>query len=294
MDIDFEAGQETIPLNTLQRKETASQSLTTDAHPRIKTAAERVAEAFSSLNPPVTTPLPSNSEIIKELVLGLKRQYDKQYYWMMLLAFVFIVVGIICFIILGYASYNSTINAICITFGLTLVLGSLILFVFALVIRCSYSRQPEKVARGPIRYVIRIEGDQWKRFITYFYSASGRPSGVYGWWFCCKGCGQHYQRLLLRNYGHVVFSSLGFMVDELYCITYDEYVVLNVELLQMIEGTNEDSNEPIVDMVMRVWLRPRVENRNGRRPPPFKIDIFLASELPSYVIPGIVNCVAIR
>lgn len=174
------------------------------------------------------------------------------------------------------------------------IIASFLIFLAGIIILCIHSKLPDIVARGPIRYVMRIEGDQWKRFLTYFYSAIGRPSGHRGWWYFCKGNGKRYQRLLLRNYGYIVLGSDGFMVDELFCTTYDRHVVLNVELLPKIGLKSENSNEIIIDTVLRIVLCRRVYNSRWGPPTPFKIDIFLPSELPSYEVPGIVRCVALR
>ena len=156
-----------------------------------------------------------------------------------------------------------------------------------------FSRQSRTVARGTIHYVMRIDGEQWKRFVNYFYKTAVRPCGDRCWCCCGQQHQQLYQSLLQRNSGHIVFGSLGFIVDEFFCTTYDAHVVLNVELLPMITDTN-DQSQVIQDIVMRVWMCRRVYIRRYGRPIPFKIDIFLASGLPPYEIPNIVQYVAIR
>jgi hypothetical protein len=290
MDIELEAEQDAAGAITAQGGETTAHSITTDVPPRVKTAAERVAEAFSSLRAPESTTLPSNFEIIQELAIGLKQQARKRSYWIMLLAFLIMAIGISCFIILSYVSDNVAITAICIICGVFSMMASFVVFFSAIIDRGIHSRLPARVAQGPIRYVMRIEGDQWKRFLTYFYSTDGGPSGFHGWWNCCGRGRQHYQRLLMRGHGHIVLGSLGFMIDELFCTTYAYHVVLNLEFLWV----KSVPNEPIADLVMRVWLCRSVYNRRWGPPTPFKVDIFLASQIPSHEIPSIAKYVAIR
>lgn len=282
MNIDLEARQDAF--------NSTAQLSVTGAPPRVKTASERVAEAFASLNPPTTTNLPSNYEIIQALARALERQFRIRSYWIMFLAGLCLVLSIACFVIVSY-SFNSTVSGVSGICGGIFMLGVWLFFVGSLVIRFSHSRRPQTVAQGSVRYVMRIDGEQWRRFVTYFCSTDGRPSGVRGWWFCCQPGGRRYQRLLQRNHGYIVFGSLGFMVDELFCTTYSRHIVLNVELLPMIGGAN-DENGMTVDKVMRVWLCRRVYNARSGPPIPFKVDICLAAELPSYEIPGIVKYVA--
>lgn len=290
MDTDLEAAQNLLNLNAVQSEKSTPQLLATDASARITAASERVTEAFASLNPPVTDNLPSNYEIIQELVHALERQYRIRSYSIMPSALLLIVGGIICFFIGNYV-LEVTSFVVWIIFGSIFAFTGLVLFGFALM--KLFSREPQTVAQGSVRYVMRINGEQWKRFVTYFYRTAVRPCGVRCWWFCGQQHRQRYQRLLQRNHGHIVFGSLGFMVDELFCTTYDTHTVLNVELLSMIASTNNE-NEVIPDRVMRVWLRRRVYNAQWGTHIPFPIDIFLASELPSYEIPNIVSCVAMR
>ena len=275
MDTDLEAAQNLLNLNAVQSEESTPQLLATDASTRITAAL---------LNPPVTANIPSNYEIIQELVRALEQQNRIYSYRMMLPALLLIVGGIICFI--GSHGHNDTSFIVWIIFGSIFTIASLVLFVIALMM--GFSREPKTVAQGSIRYVMRINGEQWKRFVTYFYGTAVRCG-----WLCGQQHRKRYQRLLQRNHGHIVFGSLGFMVDELFCTTYDTFIVLNVELLPMIASTNNE-NEAIPDIVMRVWLCQRVYNARYGPPIPFKIDIFLASELPPYEIPRIVSYVTMR
>ena len=98
----------------------------------------------------------------------------------------------------------------------------------------------------------------------------------------------------MRGYGHVVFGSLGLMIDELYCTLYSGHVVIDVQLLPVQSVTNESSNEPVVDIMMRVWLCRRFYNARWGPPTPFKLDIFLASEVPASEIRNIIHYVACR
>lgn len=294
MNTDLEAAQSLLNRNAVQSEESTSQSLATNTNgsATTTTAAEGVTEAFALLNLPVVANLPSNNEIIQQLVVALKQQNRIRSCWIMIPALLTIVGGVICFIGTSIESHAHEVTPFIIwtAFGSIFTFTALILFAFGLKMR--FSRQPQTVAQGPIRYVMRIDGEQWKRFVTYFCSTVEGPYGVRCRCCCRQQRQQRYQRLLQRNYGHIVFGSLGFMVDELYCTTYDAHVVLNVEVLSKI-GDPNNQGEVIPDIVMRVWLCQRVYNARYGQPIPFKIDIFLASRLPAYEIPSIVSYVVI-
>ncbi|CAF1141610.1 unnamed protein product [Rotaria sordida] len=69
--------------------------------------------------------------------------------------------------------------------------------------------RPSIVAAGFIRYAIRIEGEEWLRFVNYFFSSTGRPSRARGWWFCWGHYGLHYKHSIQRGYGYIILGSLG-------------------------------------------------------------------------------------
>jgi len=301
MDIDVEAAQSVsnespssgIPVNDLE----AVIPLTSDGPLPMKTAAQRVAEHFSTLSSAVAaavTALPSNVEIIRELGFALDRNLRQRSCRIFLVMFICLAVAISLFIISGEIGLesNTAVFVVCISLGLAFLFAAFGALFMALTVQ-SQRRRPTIVAQGHIRYTIRIEGEQWARFLAYFYSAKGRPSRARGWWFCCGRGGSRYQRLLQRGYGHFILGSLGLIVDELFCTTYDHHIVLQVELLPVANGVIREDGVPIIDTMVRVWLCRRLYD--SRWPPtPFKVDFFLPPQIPSYEIPGILKFIKMR
>ncbi len=101
MDIDVEAAQSVsnespssgIPVNDLE----AVIPLASDGSLPVKTAAQRVAEHFSTLSSAVAaavTALPSNVEIIRELGFALDRNLRQRSCRIFLVMFIFLAVAI--------------------------------------------------------------------------------------------------------------------------------------------------------------------------------------------------------
>ena len=83
--------------------------------------------------------------------------------------------------------------------------------------------------RSNVRFVIKLEGTKWTRYVDYLYGNSaggfhflGRIGGMS---FCCRK--SHYQRLTERGYGYIVLCQRGFILDEMYHIIRNEpHVIL--------------------------------------------------------------------
>ncbi|CAF4040460.1 unnamed protein product [Rotaria sp. Silwood1] len=191
---------------------------------------------------------------------------------------------------MGGAVTNSNAFTLRLIFGMVFIFLAVSACIISCVSYCGRMR-PSIVAAGFIRYAIRIEGEEWVRFVNYFFSSTGRPSRARGWWFCWGRYGLHYKHSMQRGYGYIILGSLGLMIDDLFCTTYNRHIVINVEMLNVESSRNDNNNELIVDKMIRVWLCRRVYD--SRWPPtPFKVDFFLPSQIPAYEIPGIMNFIA--
>jgi hypothetical protein len=90
-----------------------------------------------------------------------------------------------------------------------------------------------------VRRITKLEGDQWMRYINYLYG-----SDRIGFWylgtiepltFCCYRK-PHYQKLIKREYGYIVFCQDGFILDEMYfVIRNDPHIILEVKYVVGME-----------------------------------------------------------
>lgn len=86
------------------------------------------------------------------------------------------------------------------------------------------------ILRSNIRYLIKLEGEQWISYVNYLYGpdrASFMYLGAVGaFTFCC--CRRpHYQQLIERGYGYIVLCKDGFLLDEMFSVVRnDTHVIL--------------------------------------------------------------------
>ena len=134
----------------------------------------------------------------------------------------------------------------------------------------------ERVAKGGIRYMIRLEGDQWSRYVQHLLVDSPR-----------KMKKETPKRLLARGYGHVLLGPEGFFLDALLGATYENLMAVRTEVIRAPNG---------IDMMLRLWFCQRVVPvaRNRTAPmnmnnDPLKFDIFLPPTMPTERVTSIIN-----
>jgi hypothetical protein len=136
-----------------------------------------------------------------------------------------------------------------------------------------------KVANGGIRYMIRLEGDQWSRYIEHIYADSRR-----------KMKKATPQRLLARGYGHILLGQQGFFLDALLGVEYNNIMPMRTEVIRAPNG---------IDMMLRAWFigrpvafgtNPNVKVNNE----PFKFDIFLPPNMSTEVLSSITNFIKLE
>ncbi|CAF3878884.1 unnamed protein product [Rotaria sp. Silwood1] len=259
-----------------------------------KTAAERVAEQFAPIIMNVTAAATidfSKSEIIQDVACRLDRRYCQRVYVSLTVTLLCLVLCIISFLLMRQAEYESSTFTVFTIAGALTVMLTFGTCIFSCTRYCSRVR-PKFAREGHIRYTMRIDGEQWIRFVKYFFSRKGRPSRARGWWFCCGPYGSHYKQSIERGYGYIILTSTGLMIDDLFCASYGEHIAIKVELLRFVSSHNDSSNQLTVDKMVRVWLCRRTYD--SRCPPtPFKVDFFIPWQIPDYEVPGMVNFIAL-
>ncbi|CAF3562538.1 unnamed protein product [Rotaria sp. Silwood1] len=77
--------------------------------------------------------------------------------------------------------------------------------------------------------VWRLDGEEWIRYLNYIHGPARQwtelaPLSS----FCCRR--ESYERLLNRQYGHIVLYGNGFIIDELHFVSFRIYSLLGIEL----------------------------------------------------------------
>ncbi|CAF3978875.1 unnamed protein product [Adineta steineri] len=84
--------------------------------------------------------------------------------------------------------------------------------------------QPSTVVNGQQPVVCRLDGEQWVRYLNYthdpnrIWTEKTRFSS-----FCCRR--STYERLMNRQYGHIILHENVLIIDELYFISFREYTL---------------------------------------------------------------------
>ncbi|CAF1143612.1 unnamed protein product [Didymodactylos carnosus] len=87
-----------------------------------------------------------------------------------------------------------------------------------------------EIEGGQEPIIWRLDGEEWVRYLNYMHGPNRRwtemaPLSC----FCCRRSA--YDRLMDRQYGHIVFYGKGLIIDELYFISFRTYLLQGVQLL---------------------------------------------------------------
>lgn len=145
---------------------------------------------------------------------------------------------------------------------------------------CMYKHRTSRIRRiiqTGIRYMIRLEGDQWSRYVQHIQTESkGKMSK------------SSMKQLSSRDYGHILIGAEGFFLDGMLAMQYENIVIVRTEIIQA-------SNQ--IDMMLRVWFCRRVvviRTQNGQtvgnpNNDPFKFDIFLPTNMSTELLSSITD-----
>ena len=97
-----------------------------------------------------------------------------------------------------------------------------------------------KMGKSEIRHMIRLEGEQWSRYVKHFFEDSPR-----------RMQNKAIQRLLARGYGHVLFGPQCLLLDVLRTMTYENVTIAHTEVITVPN---------MVDVMLRVWFCRRTAN----------------------------------
>ncbi|CAF1270079.1 unnamed protein product [Adineta steineri] len=145
---------------------------------------------------------------------------------------------------------------------------------------CMYKKRMSgmnRVVKNGIRYMIRLEGDQWIRYVQHINNESKR-----------KMNNSSVKQLLSRGYGHILIGPEGFFLDSMLGMQYENIMIVRTEIIQ---APNK------IDMMLRAWFCQRlvvIRTQNGQtngavNNDPFKFDIFLPLNMSTELVSSITN-----
>ncbi|CAF4076526.1 unnamed protein product [Rotaria sordida] len=181
-----------------------------------------------------------SSQLLSELIDCHKKRLRKQLIYVLIIFGIFGLIGLILFGISyavpkceDYVRECSRTGTVLFVLGLTFA-GS-ILLMFPLII-CIWSYQMSKqwsdfndnINREQV-IVWRFDGEEWIRYLNYIHGPDRQWTDLAPLSsFCCRR--ESYERLLNRQYGHIVLYGNGFIIDELHFISFRMYSLLGIEL----------------------------------------------------------------
>ncbi|CAF3402177.1 unnamed protein product [Rotaria socialis] len=124
----------------------------------------------------------------------------------------------------------------------------------------NFIERAEDIANDGIRHVIRLEGEQWSRYVIHIRNDGPECLNV-----------RHgvAKKLIARGYGYVLVGLSGLLIDQLATMSYTNQIAVRSEFIRAPNG---------IDMMLRVWFCKRVYRVNWNNDP-YTVDIFLPSEM---------------
>ncbi|CAF1206657.1 unnamed protein product [Adineta steineri] len=145
---------------------------------------------------------------------------------------------------------------------------------------CMYKKRMSgmnQIVKSGIRYMIRLEGDQWIRYVQHINNEPKRKMNK-----------SSRKELLSRSYGHILIGTDGFFLDSMLGMQYENIMIVRTEIIQ---APNK------IDMMLRAWFCQRlvvIRTQNGQtngavNNDPFKFDIFLPLNMSTELVSSITN-----
>ncbi|CAF3269709.1 unnamed protein product [Rotaria sp. Silwood2] len=83
----------------------------------------------------------------------------------------------------------------------------------------------------------RLDGEEWTRFLDYIHGPDRQWTYLPALsWFCCRR--RSYERLMNRQYGHIILCEHGFIIDELHFISFRSFTLASIE----VQNFGQDSS----------------------------------------------------
>ncbi|CAF1501457.1 unnamed protein product, partial [Rotaria sordida] len=181
-----------------------------------------------------------SSQLLSELIDCHKKRLRKQLIYVLIIFGIFGLIGLILFGISyavpkceDYIRECSRTGTVLFVLGLTFAGSTFLMFPLIICIwSCQMSKQwsdfNDNINREQV-IVWRFDGEEWIRYLNYIHGPDRQWTDLAPLSsFCCRR--ESYERLLNRQYGHIVLYGNGFIIDELHFISFRMYSLLGIEL----------------------------------------------------------------
>ncbi|CAF1477850.1 unnamed protein product [Adineta steineri] len=189
-------------------------------------------------------------DTINELINLHKKRKRTETMYLCIVSGILFLIGLIVLIIGLVPSRSSTLSndfptafIVYLTVGGTLMVSSIVFVLARFFNNCCYIKQQfEDVdfsvnEQQPILW--RLDREQWVRYLNYIHGPNRiwteRSSSSSSSSFCCRR--STYERLMNRQYGHIILHEKGLIIDELYFVSFRDYTLQDVKILYIDQNS---------------------------------------------------------
>ncbi|CAF2668380.1 unnamed protein product [Rotaria sp. Silwood2] len=211
-----------------------------------------------------TTNSSLDSPPISELIDFHKKRLRKQLKYLYIVSGIIAMVGLV-FLITSFflpkcdSSYRdcSSLNIVFLTVGSSIIGLGVVFALSGMCFQCCCMKQQfDDVNATEQQHIVwRLDGAEWTRYLDYIHGPNrawiemAQLSS-----FCCRRSA--YERLMNRQYGYIVLHETGLIIDELYFISFRQYTLQGVQLLDI------DEYQRTVGLRIHTYLNAGRNSRN--------------------------------
>ena len=185
---------------------------------------EEINKRFGpSTNAVITVPSRPD-QIVNDIIQSATNEKRKRMIRTFLVALVPILLSVGFFV--WYNSASDKRNGVLLVLGILLLLAGVHIFVISWAFCCCYCCCPSDISdelNENFERAIRLDGITWEDQVDAIREAA-LPRGFNGW---CNA--NRFDRLKVRQYGHIVFAKAGIIVDELLVLSYERCIVSAID-----------------------------------------------------------------
>ncbi|CAM2726253.1 unnamed protein product [Rotaria socialis] len=231
-----------------------------------------------------STTLTLSSQLLSELIDFHKKRLRKQMIYFLIICGIFGLIGLILFGVSYAVPDCYGYLQMCERYNVSLYIAGLLLAgtfgLSALLVACIWSCQrciqlsdfnDPRILENAI--VWRLDGEEWIRYLNYIHGPDRQWRAAPLSSFCCRRAS--YERLMNRQYGHIILYENGFIIDELYLISFRLYTLLGIEF------QNFGLHPPTLGLRFRTFVRSGNSSRN------VYFDLFAPSSISREQLGGI-------
>jgi hypothetical protein len=200
--------------------------------------------------PNVTTatclPPDSPADIVPRLIKAHKKMIKLGILITSVITIVSIIASSICFFFVKQNAMKSESIVVPLILGIIGIIAS-IAFLFTFCFLC-HSLRSGLDWMNHVLQIIQLDGKIWQDQVDSIRNTVPTKEIK----ILCRG--NIYGRLKMRPYGHIVLAEDGIIIDELFVIRYDVYIVLRVDLIDNTIQTG---------CILRLFLATRLNSEEG-------------------------------